>query len=189
MRTKVAPLAEIKTGEAEGIFTAYVSIFNSVDLVGDRVVPGAFTKSLERWRASGDPLPIAFQHDWSRPDIGIVIDAREDERGLWIKGKLDVDEPFPRQIFKRLRRRSLREFSYSYDIIEARPKDGINELLELELHEVGPVWKGAHPETQLLTVKSMPLLEDAKATLAVSWPSKPTRLLDALEVLEELGQG
>jgi uncharacterized protein len=186
MRTKTRPLTDVKTDGGEGVFEAIVAVFGNVDSQGDRILPGAFKSSLARWEASGDPLPVIFNHEWDRLDIGVVEAAEERAKGLWVRAKLDIDEEFPAQIYKRLRRRSLREFSFAFSVIdERRTKDGVNELLELELYEVGPTLKGANPETELLTVKSMPLLEDAKATLAVAWPSKP-RLLDALEVLEEL---
>ena len=40
-----------------GEFSALVAVFNNVDKGGDGIMPGAFTKTLAAWRASGDPVP------------------------------------------------------------------------------------------------------------------------------------
>lgn len=153
--------------EADGIFEAYVSVFGNVDLHGDRIVPGAFGASLERWKASGDPIPVIFSHQWDDLDahIGEVLAAEEhlpgDERlpeeikalgGLWTRFQLELDEDFASRVAKKLTKRTLREFSFAYDVLdERRGTDGANELLELDVLEVGPTLKGANPATVLLS--------------------------------------
>lgn len=145
-----------------GQFTALVSVFNNIDSVGDRMKPGAFKGTLERWRESGDPIPVVFNHDWGSPDAHIgVADPRavyESEEGLVVQGQLDIaDNPVARQVYKLLKRRSLKEFSFGYKVPqggEKRAKDGANDILEVDLIEVGPTLKGANPATELQAVKS-----------------------------------
>jgi hypothetical protein len=53
-------------------------------------------------------------------------------------------------------RRSLKEFSFGYSVPpggQRRAKDGTNELIELELVEVGPTLKRMNPATDLHSVK------------------------------------
>jgi HK97 family phage prohead protease len=190
MRTKhhAAPLTQLKTDDVvEGRFEAIVSVFSNVDAMGDKVMPGAFAKSLARWRESG-PIPVAWQHDMTMPDIGIVEDARETDRGLWVRAKLDIDEPLPAQIFKRLRRRSLKEFSFAYEVVrEHMNDDGINELHEVHLLEVSPVWRGANPATELLAVKgATPRLDSAVASLDACVLGRRTRVQEAIRSLTNL---
>lgn len=145
-----------------GEFTALVSAFGNVDLVGDRMMPGSFSKSLEKWREKGDPIPVVFNHDWGTPDahIGVADPANvyESDDGLVVKGQLDIgDNPVASQIFKLLKRRSLTAFSFGYTVPkggEKRAKDGANEVFEADLIEVGPTLRGANPEAQLQAVKS-----------------------------------
>lgn len=153
-------------GEGAGVFEAIVSVFGNVDYAGDRVLFGAFSDSLERWKASGDPIPVLFAHQWDDLDahVGVVLEAEElapgDARlppelmangGLWVKFRLDVEEDFAGRLAKKLERRSLREFSFAYDVIdERRAGDGANDLVTLDLIEVGPCLKGMNPATALM---------------------------------------
>src|SRR4051812_26240163 len=84
---------------------ALVSVFGNVDAQGDRVMPGAFTKSLANWHASGNKVPYLWAHSWSDPfaHLGVVEDAAETKQGLEVVAKIDNDTPFSRQVLKLLR--------------------------------------------------------------------------------------
>jgi HK97 family phage prohead protease len=115
-------------------------------------------------------VPVIFNHDWGSPDahIGVAYarDMAQTDKGLLVKGNLDVeDNPVARQVHKLMRRRSLREFSFGYTVPAGgsrRASDGANELHEIDLVEVGPTLKGMNPATELHGVKS-----DAGLDLAV----------------------
>lgn len=166
--------------DSTGEFEAVVSVFGNVDLQGDRSMPGMFLKSLAKYRDLGNPIPVIWSHDWGDPfaHIGYVDpkDAREilaEEAksagfgnitgGLFVKGHLDVDKPFAKQVYDLLKERRVREWSFAYDVNdEGRAKDGANELKEVDLFEVGPTLKGANPATTTIGVKSM--LDNAAET-------------------------
>jgi HK97 family phage prohead protease len=160
MEHKSFQLLEAKADVESGTFEALVSVFHNVDTVGDRIQPGAFKKSLERWNQAGDPIPVILSHDWQNPwsHIGVVHpgDAKETDRGLFVKGHLDVrDNEVAKQVHRLMQRRSLKEFSFGYKVVkEKRAKDGANDLLDVDLIEVGPTLKGANPATELHAVKS-----------------------------------
>jgi uncharacterized protein len=152
--------------ESRGKFEAIVSVFGNVDLVGDRVVKGAFTKSIEKYRETGDPIPVIWSHDWGNPHAHIgaasADSVMEVDRGLLVSGSLDLDNPFAAQVYRLMKERRVKEMSFAYNVIRERSaKDGANELVELDIIEVGPTLKGANPSTELLAVKSA--LEDAAA--------------------------
>lgn len=159
-----------------------VSVFGNVDFGNDRVVLGAFKGSLDRWAASGDPIPTIWSHTWDDPfaHIGAVLEAKElapgdpllpEEisalGGLYTKYQVDPF-PFADQVFHLLKTRRVREASFAYDVIkERRAADGANELIELDLIEVGPTLKGMNPMTQLLSAKA---IRDALAAeLGAGW--------------------
>jgi HK97 family phage prohead protease len=152
-------------GEEKGRFEAIVSVFGNVDAIGDRVVEGAFAKSIERWRASGAPIPILWSHDWGNPHahIGSADPAEVAEvpgKGLLVPGTIDLDNPFAAQVYRLMSQRRVKEFSFGYEVKrEKRAKDGANELLELDIIEAGPTLKGMNPATELVAIKSA--LEDA----------------------------
>jgi len=162
MLTKTSPV-KIKAGEDDGLaageFEALVSVFGNVDSDGDRVVKGAFEKSLAEWGERGDPIPVIWTHDHTDPfaHIGEVSDAKETDDGLLIKGTLDIDDEADnrtaRQVYRLLKRRRVTNWSYAYDEVETAPTDDANELRELKLHEVGPTLVGSNRETDLLSIK------------------------------------
>lgn len=145
-----------------------VSVFSNVDYGGDRVVLGAFTRSLGEWEQSGDPIPAIWSHAWDDPfaHIGAVLEAKELAPGdpllpteiaalggLYVKYQVD-DKPFADQVLHLLEKRRVREASFAYDVRkERRAADGANELVDLDLIEVGPTLKGMNPLTQLLSAK------------------------------------
>lgn len=161
MRTKTftadIKAADVAADASVGKFQALVSVFGNVDHAGDRVVKGAFAKSLRRWKDSGDPIPVVFSHRWDDLDahIGKVLDAEETEDGLLVTAELDIaDDPSAAKVHRLLKDRRIREFSFAYDVLDERPSDdGANELLELDIIEVGPTLKGMNPDTVLVSAK------------------------------------
>lgn len=160
MQHKSFDIVETKADADAGTFSALVAVFGNVDKGGDRILPGAFKNTLDKWKASGDPIPVILSHSWDDPfhHVGVVTDAVEGEKGLLVSGKLDVeDNDVARQVHRLMLRRSLKEFSFGYSVPkggERRAKDGANELLEIDLAEVGPTLKGMNPATELYAVKS-----------------------------------
>lgn len=151
-----------------GEFTALVSVFGNVDLVGDRVVKGAFSDSLAEYEAAGKSIPVVWSHDWATPEsyIGKALSAEETDEGLMVRGAF-FDTERAQTVRNLLTERVVTEFSFAYDVIdEQKADDGANELLKLRLLEVGPTLKGANPETQLVAAKASP--EEAKAGRVLS---------------------
>ena len=167
-RVKAAGAAD---GLAEGEFEAIVSVFGNVDSVGDVVMPGAFTDVLGEWAAKGDPIPVIWSHNWYDPfaHIGTVLEAKETDEGLWVKGAVDLD-PDARtagQVYRLLKGRRVTQFSFAYDIAEASwaERDGrdVYELRKFSaLYEVGPCLVGANQETELLAAKARLLAAGVK---------------------------
>lgn len=155
---KSAPVHIKTTDDDTGKVEALVSIFGNVDHGGDRIVKGAFARSIKEWKTDGDPIPVVFSHQWGDlwSHIGVVDDLEETEKGLLARYTLDVnDNPAAAQVYKLMKRRSLKEHSFAYGIKDAKTtKDGVNELRDLDIFEVGPTLKGMNPDTELLSVKS-----------------------------------
>lgn len=160
MKHKAFQLHSFKAlDDAKGIFEAIVAVFGNVDRAGDKILPGAFQDTLADWEAKGRPIPVIFSHQWENLDahIGEVIEAKEVEEGLYIKGQLDMEEDFASRVWKKMKAGTLAEFSFAYDVVDAAQvkEDGnwIQELRKLDLLEVGPCLVGMNPDTQLLGVK------------------------------------
>ena len=79
----------IKSVSDSGEFEGYGSVFGVVDSYSDVVVRGAFAASLARWKEKGRLPAMLWQHQMSEP-IGIYTEMREDDVGLYVKGRLRV---------------------------------------------------------------------------------------------------
>lgn len=184
-------------GLDEGQFDAIVSVFGNIDSVGDVVMPGAFKDDLERWGKSGSPIPVVWAHDWADPfsHIGHVVKAEETDAGLRITGQLDLENPKAQQVYQLLKGRRVTQFSFAYDIEDAAPgkqdNSDVYELRRLKVHEVGPCFKGANQETELLATKALKIANGAKAGRVLSTKNydRLTKARDALtEVIEAATQ-
>ncbi len=175
MKHKGITVGKIKAGGDDGLgegeFTAYASVFGNVDSYGDVVQRGAFTKSIAAWAKSGNTLPILYGHDATNPhmNVGGVLSMVEDERGLKIHGRLDLDTPTGDQVYRLVKGRRLSQLSFAYDEVRVRPVKGdprlgnYKSLDELHLHEVSLVPVGANRETSVLAVKAAPTGPSVKA--------------------------
>ena len=160
LRFKSAPTS-IKNVDADaGIFTAYISVWDNVDSYGDVMRKGAFSKTLEEWQAKGAPIPVLWSHRTDDPDmnIGHVIEAKEDDRGLLVKAQIDLDSPKGATVYRLMKGGRVREFSFAYSVTDGSPqtKDGNSfyEIRGVNLYEVGPTPVGANPATELLDLKA-----------------------------------
>lgn len=199
MLIKSAPVQIKAYDDESGIFEAIVSVFGNKDSYGDVVMPGAFTESLAEWAAKGDPIPCYWSHRMDDPDfnIGQVLDAKEVEKGLWVKGQLDIEDPLPGsrapQVHRLMKGRRVTQFSFAYDIVEAgwveNDDEHWYELRRLKVHEVGPTPIGANQDTELLTVKAAAataqrIAHNVKAGRAISAKNENT-LRKALESIQD----
>ncbi|WP_051580630.1 HK97 family phage prohead protease [Pseudonocardia acaciae] len=164
MRVKTCPLsvkaAGTQDGTDDGVFDALVATYD-LDSYGDRIVPGAFADTLAEWKSRGDPIPVIWSHMSFDPDahIGVVEQAEERDEGLWVRGRLDIDQPTAAQVYRLLKGRRVTQFSFAYDVdeggfIEAKDQAPYYELRKLKLYEVGPTLVGVNQDTELLSVKS-----------------------------------
>ena len=132
---------EVKALDEPGSFEGYASLFDAVDRARDVMSPGAFGKTLAEWRARGRLPALLWQHDAAEP-IGVWREMREDARGLFVAGRLFVEDiPRARQAYALLKERALSGLSIGFRTAEAVLDEvaRVRRLLEVELFEVSLV--------------------------------------------------
>lgn len=140
-----------------GEFSGYASTFGSVDLGGDVVEKGAYKKTLKESRGR---IPILDHHDPTR-QIGWNVQAHEDERGLFVRGLLDLNVKMARE------RHSLMKMAQSiggrtglsigFRTIKEEPdrkRSGIRRLKEIQLFEYSVVTFPMNPQAGVVSVKT-----------------------------------
>ncbi|WP_300438678.1 HK97 family phage prohead protease [uncultured Mameliella sp.] len=117
----------------------YASLFGACDQGGDVVARGAYARSLKRLAGEGRAVKMLWQHDPAQP-IGIWQQVREDERGLYVKGRLLDSVERGREAAALLEAGAIDGLSIGYRTLKAVKNDkGHRVLTELELWEVSLV--------------------------------------------------
>ncbi len=133
---------EVKQLGADGSFSGYASVFGEVDQGRDMVMPGAFAKTIADIAKSGRPLVILWQHDTYNP-IGVITLMKEDERGLYIEGKLATDAGVAQAdaAYSLLQLKAITGMSIGYTTVKYSVDEatGVRSLIELELWEISLV--------------------------------------------------
>lgn len=160
---KACVKSELK--EDGGIVKGYASTFDrDPDAYGDVVAKGAFSKSLERWaqlNEEGKYIPLLWGHDTDDPksNIGRVVDAIEDERGLLVTAEFDADNEKAQYVRKLVQEGRVYQFSFAFEVrdwgtVELDDGRKANELRDLELFEVSLVQIPANQHATVEEVKS-----------------------------------
>ncbi|NCD40564.1 MAG: HK97 family phage prohead protease [Bacteroidia bacterium] len=143
-------IIESKADDEKGIVEAYVSIFDNVDLVGDIIKRGAFAESLAKKFPKG-----VWAHNWDQP-IAKTLEAREDEKGLYIKGQFNLETQRGKEAYSDLKFGTVDEFSIGFRVLGyewSEDDPDIRVITKARLYEWSPVLAGANPDTELINVK------------------------------------
>ena len=157
---------DIKAVQEDGFFVGWASVYGVKDRGGDIVMPGAFTKSLQKYPAN--KVKMLYQHSASEP-IGTWLKFEEDARGLKAEGRLILETAKGREVHALLKAGAVDGLSIGYRTIRDsvdRAK-GARLLHELELREV--------------SIVTFPMNEDATvSSVKTSSTSQIRELLDAI---------
>jgi HK97 family phage prohead protease len=132
-----AVLLDIKAIGEDGEFAGYASTFGNVDRGGDRVLAGAFRKTLAK---SAGAIKMLRDHDHQKI-IGEWLEAKEDAKGLWVRGRIFKELPLGEETLFLMRKGQLNSLSIGYRTLEAEyhREDDARDLKELDLWEVSVV--------------------------------------------------
>ena len=127
----------------------YASLFGITDQGGDRVERGAYSRSLAELAKKGRPVRMLWQHDPAQP-IGVWDEVREDERGLYVKGRLLPDVAKGREAAALIQAGAIDGLSIGYRTKRAqKTAEGGRLLHDLELWEVSLVTFPMLPEARV----------------------------------------
>lgn len=122
--SEVFELKADNLGEVSG----YGAVFGNMDDGGDVIAQGAFTKSLSHKRQ----VKMLFNHDPDKP-VGVWDEVREDQKGLYVKGRFALATPAGREVHELVRMGAIDGLSIGYRV----------ERNGAEFHDEGRVIKSA----------------------------------------------
>jgi HK97 family phage prohead protease len=145
---------KIKSVDDTGTFTGLGAAYGNVDLGGDKIMPGAFTRTL----AAGKQWPVLWQHDPTSP-IGTaqVTDSRE---GLLVQGKLLLQDPTAQKAYLFLKAGIIKGMSIGFETLQSTMDGDVRQLTELKLWELSIVTFPMNQDATISSVKSLSLSDD-----------------------------
>ena len=140
----------------EGIFEGYLSTYDDVDSYGTYFMPGAWDKSIERFN-SGEVIPVLWSHDRSKP-IGKFTELKSDDKGLWGRGKLTMEDPQAKIAYAHMKDGSVMGLSVGFEmdydnVIYNRLLDALG-IAEADLFECSVVVFPANTNAKITNFKS-----------------------------------
>lgn len=150
-----------KEPDQDGVFEGYASVFGVVDQGMDVVERGAFMKTLGKRK-----IKMLWQHDTQQP-IGVWDEVREDERGLFVRGRILKEVDKGREAMALLRAGAIDSMSIGYRAIESIEEGGgrIRKLTEIDLFEISLVTFPMLPDAKITAVKSIKTEREFEAFL------------------------
>lgn len=122
---------EVKAA-GDGMVEGYGSVFAERDSHDDIVVAGAFARSLRMRQPA-----MLWQHRYDAP-VGVWTVAREDARGLYVKGALTLSSQAGRDAYELVTSGACTGLSIGFRTVKAQFDDAakVRKLLDVDLFEV-----------------------------------------------------
>jgi HK97 family phage prohead protease len=157
---KIKSFAEITDLDLERrTVMGYAAKFGNIDLHGDMIMPGAFTKTIkERGPEGKNEIWFLHDHDTSKVN-GKPTLLKEDGNGLYFEARI-VDTEAGEDTLKLYEEGLINQHSIGFSTIkeskvEEKGKNTYYEIQEVKLFEISSVLWAANPDTPFLGLKSL----------------------------------
>jgi len=121
------------------------------------------------------------------PPIGTVVEAKEDDHGLWFKARLPKDDTFVRdRIAPQVKNRGLKSLSIGFKTRRSSKKDGARLLEKLDLFEISLVNMPMNEAARVTGFKGVPL--DKSTWFGMSPREREDMLRDEFGVSNDLAK-
>jgi HK97 family phage prohead protease len=142
---------ELKRLDEDGTFEGYAATFNKIDKGGDKILPGAFRKTLREKKKR----PMHWYHDVRVP-VGEIM-LKEDGNGLAATGALIIEDILKAKelyAFMKKTETVAKQLSIGYDAVKKEFEGDVRILKEIKLYEVSIVTFGMDQEANITNVKA-----------------------------------
>jgi HK97 family phage prohead protease len=141
-----------------GFIEGYASVFGNTDQGRDIVERGAFRKTLKERMPKGEVLLFDSHriYDGTSAVIGKVVEAKEDDHGLWFKAQFSAVQ-LAQDIRTKVQEGILDALSFGFDVVKYSidENEKVRRLQELKLFEISVVPWGMNPKALIATVKGL----------------------------------
>lgn len=147
---------EVQDVTAAGTFSGYGSVYGNVDSYQECMAGGCFKDSLEAWSAKGAMPAMLWQHRSGEP-VGVYTAMREDDRGLYVEGRLALKTQRGAEAYELLSMKAIGGLSIGFvsrdDSVDKATK--IRTIKKADLWEVSLVTFPANDQARVDQVKAV----------------------------------
>lgn len=186
--------------DVEGIVEGIAGVTGNVDDTGERVLSGAFAKTIADHSANFGRVPMGIDHQvgvgltQEMAEVGRSDLPREVQRqypdatgGLYCKGQVvlsDANIALLRSMNERMSTGNPVHMSFTYSTIRSAKarEPGVTDLAEVAVHEWGPTWRHppANRAARLTSVKSLTGNDVDSKAIAGSYEDLGESIMDAV---------
>jgi HK97 family phage prohead protease len=139
-------------------FEGYASTFGNIDRDGDIIEKGAFLNSIDKLIQNDEKLPILWHHNMNMP-LGIYIHLGEDEKGLFVRGRMPKSDTFVSgRAIPQMEIGSVSKMSIGFFVVDSEWKKmgskSVRLITEGELIEISPVSIPSNTEADITATKA-----------------------------------
>lgn len=182
-------------GDKQSFVTGYISV-PEIDLYNDLITPAAMKSMLRQITEKNITLDYeheAFRDDMSILPVGKIIEAKVDDRGLWVKCKLNSNSPKYKALWGSIKDGFINAFSIAFKPLRTVEKSigdtKVRLIEELELLNIAltgtPVCQGAVMTGHSMKAVMLKAIEDTKVDKVLVSESLLTKLMEEKTMEEE----
>jgi len=142
----------------DGQFEGHAAVFGNVDLGGDRIKRGAFTRTLAE---TGGKWPVLMGHMMARP-VGFSTGGEEDSKGLLVRGEFTLAADDGRNAYALAKHAAKLKQPFGLSIGYGVGKDGakfnsdtgVRDLSDLDVYEFSLAAVPMNPRARVARVKA-----------------------------------
>lgn len=142
----------LKFDSNKGEFEGYASVFGGIDAVNDTILKGAFAETIGK----GHRVSMFVNHDSFQVPVGDWTDMKEDDHGLLVRGKIDLNHKDGPTVYSALQRKAMDALSIGFRIPKggAEIKDDVRIIKNIDLKEISLVNFPADDAARISVVKA-----------------------------------
>lgn len=148
VKKELRSIGELRGIEEDGTFEGYLTVWDTVDDYNSTFQKGSFKKTIQE---RGTKVKILYDHTHL---IGSSMELREDDHGVYGKGKLNLAVDKAKEAYEFMKDGTLDGLSFQFRSIKEGFKNGVRVLQEVQLFEYGPVTFPANDAALVTSVRS-----------------------------------
>lgn len=152
---KSATFTTKAVNEEKRMVEGYASVFSNLDSDRDRLMKGAFGRTIKEWGPEGkNRIKLVSQHNINKP-VAKIVELKEDAKGLYMKAQFGTHQDGDDH-YRMVKEGILTEFSIGFVGTSKEDNEyGGLDFKEVKLYEVSLVTVAANDEALVTAYKSL----------------------------------